>query len=259
MTDPRRVHRPAVAAGFTLLEVIVSTGIGVVVLGIVLTVLQVGGDGYGQAVRRIDANVEARAALRTLADDLAVSRYDDNFGVRTPEGQWPSNEVWFLALQPRAAQEPSKASGDLCFVYYYTEVTQPLEGDRGPFTRKLYRRLVSSAEVMERLKQDEDFDMPSPDPRAVEDEAVAFNVVQFLAEPLIRTAGGEDQAWKKGEQAPDLVRITLRVTDNETAALMKDRGDWEGGSELVDRLLGSGEGESGKRLRTFQMTVPFEH
>ena len=91
-----------------------------------------GGDGYGMANRRVNANVEARAALTTLTDDVAGVLFDDNFVMKRGDEAWPSDELSFLSLKPRGAQDSSKASGDLCFVHYYTAVTQPLEWARMP-------------------------------------------------------------------------------------------------------------------------------
>ena len=270
--------------GFTILEVLVSTGIGVLLLGIVLTIVQVGGEGYARTSRKIDTNVEARSALRTLVDDLSTTQFDEFFGTKgSALSRWPSNELWFMALKSEDAQDASKATGDLCFIYYYTAVTRPLEGESGAFSRKLYRRLISSADVMSMLKGEEGTEMerkydfklpfspPDPDPVELEDEPVAFNVVQFLAEPLTINGAGQRVPWVEGAReelaggegseepellAPDLIRMTLQVTDEETAAILTEMEDWEPGSDLATRLLSDENG--GGRLRTFQMTISFK-
>lgn len=262
--------------GFTLIEILVSTGVGVILLGVVLSVMQVGGDGYGKTSRRIDTNVEARSALRIFYDDLTAAQFDDYFGSGSVStGRWPTNEIWFTALMPRNAQEESKASGDLCFVYYYTAVTGPLdESGVGPFSRKLYRRFISSEDVMAVLKGEKTpaeaglpspLKEPSPEPEQREqDEAVAFNVLQFLVEPLEVNDVGKRVAWTRttptdgqevDDEKPDLVKITLRVADNETAGQLTKASDWEAGGTLTDELLGSA-GEPGRRLRSFEMTIP---
>ncbi len=95
--------------GFTLTELIVSMGMAVTLMLVVVSVMAVGSDGYGQANRRVNANVEARAALTTLTDDVAGILFDDNFVLKTGDGTWPSGELSFLALKPRGAQDASKA------------------------------------------------------------------------------------------------------------------------------------------------------
>lgn len=245
------------AGGFTLAELIVSMGMAVTLMLVVVAVMAAGSDGYGQAHRRVNANVEARAALTTLADDVAGMLFDENFVRKTGDGTWPSGELSFLALKPRGAQDGAKASGDLCFVHYYTAVTQRLEENRGPYSRKLYRRLVSSADVMEVLRDGGDFESPTVDPARDEDEPVAFNVVQFEVTPKLLQTGGSARAWQDGDERPDVIEVILRVTDNETARLLKDEGDWDGSGALARRLLGEGsESDAGKRLRTFSVTIP---
>jgi prepilin-type N-terminal cleavage/methylation domain-containing protein len=245
------------AGGFTLAELMVSMSIGSFLLLIVLAVVGAGGDGYDAATQRVDANVEARAGLTTLADDIASMLYDENFVVSELNGSWSGSELSFLTLKPRTAQDSSQAAGDLCFVHYYTAVTQQLEGETGPFTRKLYRRLVSSAEVISTLKGGGDYTTPVRDPKRREDEAIAFNVVQFLVKPMVEQDGGEAEEWQEGDEAPDYIEVTLRVTDSRTAALLPDEADWESGSGLAEGLLGSeADPEAGKNLRTYEVVIP---
>ena len=256
MTRPFDSDRPGHGRGFTLTEVVVASALGVLLLGVILSVMGTGSDGYARTTARVDANVEARAALRTLSDDVASFRFDDSFGTRDASTTRALNEIWFSTRMPRSAQDVNRSAGDLCFVYYYTAVTQPLEGQRGPFSRKLYRRLVSSSEVMATLKRGEDLDEPTPSPTALADEAIAFNVVQFLAEPRLRDEEGREVPWSDNDPAPTHLRITLRVTDDETAGILSERDDWLGTTALAKELLGSGEQES-DHLRTFRMTIPF--
>lgn len=256
MTEARR-HRTRVG-GFTLTELIIAMGMAVTVMLVVVSVMAAGSDGYGQANRRVIANVEARAALTAVADDVAGMLFDDNFVLKTGDGTWPSGELSFLTLKPRGAQDASKASGDLCFVHYYTAVTRQLEEERGPYSRKLYRRLVSSSEVMDALRDGKTFDTPVADPTRDEDEPVAFNVVQFSLRPKLLEAGGTAKDWRTGDRRPDFMEVLLRVTDNETAGLLRNETDWEGGSELARRLLGGGgEDDEGQRVRSFTVTIPF--
>ena len=257
----------AAPRGFTLTELIVAMGMAVVLLFVIFGMLGVGGRGYSAAMGRVDGTVEARAALTTLVDDVAGMRFDDNFGIVVGSDVWGSSELRMMVFKPRSAQESDKASGDLCFVHYYTAVTQELEGDTGPFSRKLYRRLVSSADVMKELKEGRSFESPVADPERLEDEPVAFNVVQFLVEPKVRGVDGEDTDWKKGDGRPDYLVVSLRVTDHETAGLLRAEADWEESGGLAERLLGQseeGRGEAGqvgaskegKRVRAYQVVVP---
>lgn len=245
------------SGGFTLAELMVSMTIGSVLLLVVLAVVQSGGDGYSTATQRVDANVEARAALTTLADDLSSVKFDDNFVLKEVVGSWSGSELSFLTLKPPTAQDRSLALGDLCFVHYYTAVTRQLEGTTGPYSRKLYRRLVSSRAVMDVLRNGGNFETPVVDPNRPEDEAVAFNVVQFLVTGKVEADDGTVVDWTKGNGEPDFVEVTLRVTDNKTAALFTEQGDWEATSDLARRMLGTeADPESGQRLRTYHVEVP---
>jgi prepilin-type N-terminal cleavage/methylation domain-containing protein len=257
MTDPERARQDRSARGFTLAELMVSMSIGTIILLVVLSVVASGGDGYDTATRRVDANVEARSALTALADDSASLRVDGNLVLEDLNGAWAGSEISFLTLKPRSAQDSSEASGDLCFVHYYTAVTQQLEGNTGPFSRKLYRRLVSSGPVMKTLKDGGDFTSPNKDPKRREDEAIAFNVVQFLVKAMVELEDGTLEEWNRLDNEPDFLDVTLRVTDNKTAALLSAAGDWESGSGLAEQMLGSeADPESGKRLRTYHIVIP---
>ena len=88
MTERREGHKRA--GGFTLAELMVSMGMAVTLMLVVVAVLGAGSEGYGQANRRVNANVEARAALTTMTGDLAGLLFDDNFVVKTGDGTWPS-------------------------------------------------------------------------------------------------------------------------------------------------------------------------
>lgn len=257
MTD--RVTRNAVrlGQGFTLTELLVAMSIGSVLLLTVLAVVRSGGEGYEVATRRVDANVEARAAMTTLAGDLSSLRFGENFVLRELDGAWRGSELSFLTLKPRSSQDSAEAAGDLCFVHYYAAVTRPLEGETGPFSRKLYRRLVSSRSVMDTLRGGGDFRDPVRDPARPEDEAVAFNVVQFRVEAKIEDEAGGVRDWQEGEGKPDFLEVLLRVTDNRTAGLLEEESDWEFGSGLAGRLLGREDNpDSGQRLRTYRVVVP---
>lgn len=257
MTKDGGKRRGGLGAGFTLTELIVAMGIGMVLLLIILGVLRVGGDGYDAATRRIDSNVEARAALAALTDDAGSLQFDENFQIREESGPWTSSELSFMTFKPRSAQDSKLASGDLCFAHYYTAVTRQLEGESGPYSRKLYRRLVSSGAVMDQLQEGGDFRDPVKDPERVEDEAVAFNVVQFLVKAMVRGSGGGLSEWDGEFGVPDYLEVTLRVTDNRTAALLPGVADWSEGSELAGRLLGSeSDPEAGKRLQTYYVVIP---
>ena len=258
--NPGRDSSPALRGGFTLIEVLVSSGIGVILLGVVLAVMGVGVDGYSRTMARVDANVEARTALRTIADDVAAIHLDESFGVRALPQGGGAGEIWFSTRKARAAQEPSQATGDLCFVYYYTAVTGPLETDRRPYSRKLYRRLVSSGEVMSKRKAGESLAMPQARPEAPADETIAFNVVKFLLEPMVRAEDGEEGRWIEDGPDPTHLRITLQVADNETAGLLTSVDDWDGETALSRRLLGPDPNTptSNEHLRTFNLTVPIQ-
>ena len=141
-----------------------------------------------------------------------------------------------------------------------TAVTQEIEGESGAWSRKLYRRLVSSSEVMKLLREDEDFADPEADPERAEDEAVAYNVVQFLVEPkVLDDESGVESDWDRelGE-GPDYVDVTLRVVDDRTAVLLPEEADWEGEGALARSLLGDGpDAPEGKRVRTYRTRLPF--
>lgn len=226
--------------GFSLIEVLVSMTLSLMVILTVLAATGMTTRGYQGATRRIDTMVEARGALRILADDVSTI-----LGVEANEFDWDNSdenfhEIWFKTLKPIDAQDQDEAVGDVCYVHYFTAVTpdSPVEGSA--ITRKLYRRFLDSSEVLESIRSQT---LPEPDADPEQAEVVAFNVMGFQVSPRSRNSSSGDDGTREDLQQ---LGIELFVLDNETSARFQTSADWSYETQLAQNLLQSGENSDAK-------------
>lgn len=244
--------------GFSLLEVLVSTVIGTAIILMMATAMRLGSDGFNEATRRVDSLVEARAALGVMADDVAtmVGNGREDFGWQENDERF--HEVWFLTLKPIEAQDPERAVGDVCLVHYFTAVTQDAPVEDAAFSRKLYRRFVSSGDLLQRLSTGR-LSPPEADPSRA--EAVAFNVTRFVAQPLARTTSvGPLVEWEQDNGLPISLGIDFQVVDGDTAALLRNEEDWNLTSDLARTLvLEDTDTDESNKGRDFQLNLEIGH
>ena len=253
-----RLTNQKTQSGFSLIEVIVAALVGTGILLLMAMTMQVGADGFNEATRRIDALVEARAALGILSDDVStmVGTGDEEFGWSDNDERF--HEIWFLSLKPIEAQDSEKAVGDVCFVHYFTAVTQDAPVDDAAYSRKLYRRLVSSGDIIDDIAQ-------GILPEAIADpdraEAIAFNVTRFVAQPLARPVGdGPLIEWEKGAGLPVSLGIDFQVVDGDTAAQMSSEEDWDLTTRIAQTLVvGDEENDESRKGRDFQLNLEIGH
>lgn len=244
------------AAGFSLVEVMVAAGISMVIILVMLATMVSGTQGYDEATRRIDALVEARAAMGVMSDDVStlVSITEEEFGWQASDDRF--HEVWFLTLKPEDAQDPAKAQGDVCYVHYFTAVTRDLPLPDAAFSRKLYRRFLSSADLIENLRNGT---LPEPVTNVDDAEAVAFNVTRFVAQPLVSDVfdgvGGALVPWAQGAGAPESLSIDLQVVDGDTADMLKTEADWSLQTPLAQNLVADDGARLSRRGREFQLNL----
>ena len=244
--------------GFTLIEVIVAALIGTGIILLMAMTLGVGTDGFNEATRRIDALVEARAALGIVADDVStmVGTGDEEFGWSKDDERF--QEIWFLTLKPSEAQDSEKAVGDVCFVHYFTAVTQDAPIDDAAFSRKLYRRFVSSGDILDEVAAGT---LPEADADPERAEAVAFNVTRFQAQPLAKPVEeGPLVEWVPGEGLPVSLEIDFQVVDGDTAALMRSEEDWDLTTKIAQTLVvENAETEESRNGRDFHLNLEIGH
>jgi len=240
------------SSGFTLVEMMVSMGVGTIVLLLAVTSLRSTGDGYNQSTNSMAAEREARAILTIATEDLskAVAGSEMVFG----EGGtgWRQDRLGFLCLQPADAQSPDDRVGDLCGVVYYLS---DLEIGRDT-VRCLMRGFRDSEETFDALRAGT-VDSLYADQGV--DEPVAFGVLAFEVDPLLRESGGGWAPWSRASDAewdgPDAVKMRLVVARRELMGKLKDSGDWESSP-----LLGNPEdAEDSSDLEVYEIVSAFSH
>ncbi|MGE9271111.1 MAG: prepilin-type N-terminal cleavage/methylation domain-containing protein, partial [Verrucomicrobiales bacterium] len=186
--------RGAANRGFTLVEMMVSMAMGSVVLVLAVVSLRSTGDGYSRSTNGVSAEREARAGLTIATEDLAkaVSGQEMVFG--GDEDGWPQDKLGFPCLQPEDAQTPDDLEGDLCAVVYYLK---DLQVGRD-WVRCLMRGFRDSRETYEAIRG---LKVTSLYEAQEVDEPVAFGVLSFAVEPLLRGVGG---AWEDWSEEGDL-------------------------------------------------------
>lgn len=239
--------------GYSLVEIMAAAGVGLVVILTMLSTLLSGTDGFDSATRRIDALVEARAAMRVMADDVStvISIGNEEFGWKAEDENF--HEVWFLTLKPEGAQDVEKTQGDVCFVHYFTAVTQEVPIEGAAFSRKLYRRFLSSEDVLGSLRQES---LPAADANPEEAEAIAFNVTRFIARPLVVAEGGGALVeWMRGAGSPESLAIEFQVVDGDTAEMLQTVEDWNLSSALSRNVIAADNEGASRRGRDFEMNL----
>lgn len=245
------------ARAFTLVEVMVSAGLGTGIILVMLTAMVTGTRGFDESTRRIDALVEARAALGVLSDDVATiySFPGDEFGWSNSDERF--HEVWFMTLKPEDAQAAGQALGDICFVHYFTAVTPDAPIAGAAVSRKLYRRFVNSADLVSSL---ETRTLPESDADPAEAEIIAFNVTRFAAQPLQLSVSGEGPIdWVAGSGSPESLRVDFQVVDGDTAELFSGEDDWNLISARSRNLVAENENGASPRGRDFRMNLKIGH
>lgn len=247
------VHKCA----FTLVEVMVSASLGTAIILVMMIAMVAGTRGFDESTRRIDALVEARAAMGVLSDDVAtmISLPGDEFGWSSADDRFQS--VWFMTLKPTDAQEADKATGDICFVHYFTAVTPDAPFEGAAFSRKLYRQFISSSDLVPNLVSRT---LPEANTDPEEAEVIAFNVTRFVAQPLQGgLEGGPLAEWVPGSGAPQSLRIDFQVVDSDTADLFTSDDDWNLLSKLSRDLVAENESGGSARGRDFHMNLKIGH
>lgn len=216
--------------GMTLLEVLVGVSIGSILILALSNILGRTSEIFADTERTVETLRDGRAALGILRDDMA--------GYIGPERGLPivyqrdesnlSTRWGFFTSRSARAQEPGRNPGDLCFVWYYTMVTAETNGRT---SRKLYRQFISSADAMQMLGRPNPPQL-TPDPD--NDDAIAFNVLDFRCEFRGRGDNGEWVEAKTTEQIQQAgeVAVVLRVLTNAAAGALETEADWSPGGQV---------------------------
>jgi hypothetical protein len=210
-------------AGFSLIELLVSIGIGMVVLLVATVALDQTATGYERVEGSTGAEREARAAFSRLAADLMNARADGEWqtSARQSEG-WESSQLGFLSLQPGDAQAREDQIGDLCALRYYLKDMKI----GGRTVRCLMRGMSASGPTFRNLRDGATEKLFVPEER---DEPLAFNVVSFRARPVVRTNEGRWREWDDTFTiAPMAWEIHLVIAHRKLAAKRqaKDSEQW---------------------------------
>lgn len=238
--------------GFTLVEILASTLIGSIVLLLAVASLRTTGNEYGRNTDGVAAEREARAILTLVAEDMSKASAG-NLEIEESSGEWRKDKLGFTCLQPADAQAKDEAIGDLCLVYYYVK---DIEIGRET-VRCLMRGFRSSDVVFEALRNDTVDKLYEE--RTV-DEPVAFGVISFEAEGLIRQTGGSWKVWEQKSsdplaEMPDVVKLKLVVARRELIGKLRTTADWDSSPLIGD----PSDADKSKLLEVYEITHPFGH
>jgi prepilin-type N-terminal cleavage/methylation domain-containing protein len=240
--------------GFSLVELMVSMGIGSVILLVAVSLLGATGDGYERVGGGVGAEREARALLNQLAADLSTAVHHEDTLFESGGGAWAVDRLGFLALQPEDAQSPAGRVGDLCAVTYYV---RDLEMG-GKTVRCLMRGFRESAETLAAVRDGTLADLLAREDPA--DDAIAFGVVGFEARPVVRGTDGVTRRWSSTDGGgPGWVEVRLVVARRELAAKLATASDWDRGGS-AGRLAGDpAQADRNSGLEVYSTFIRFGH
>jgi prepilin-type N-terminal cleavage/methylation domain-containing protein len=243
-------------AGMTLLEVLVAVSISSLLILALANILGKTSGIYADTEKTVETLRDGRAALGILRDDMA--------GLMGPETGLPvvyeRNEAgfatrWgFFTSRSARAQEVGRNPGDLCFVWYYTAITTETNGRT---SRKLFRKFISSADAIAILGAP---NPPTLTPDPLNDDAIAFNVLDFRCEFRRRDETGTWVEVKSSEEIPlaGEVTVVLRVITNEAAASLESEADWSPGGTGGEGFDFDAEEDDDASARSFRARYQLE-
>lgn len=207
--------------GFTLIELMVSTVIGSILLLAAASLLGSSGDNYERISGGVATEREARALITQLTSDLSTATFHLDGVFETSTTSWPSDRIGFLSLQPEEAQSDNGRIGDLCAVNYYLKDLSI----NGKTVRCLMRGFRESKDTFGALGNDSVSTLFAPQDTI--DEPVAFGVVSFKVRPKSRDTSGKWIDWIPNDiTAPEALDARLVVARRGLAARLKTTADW---------------------------------
>jgi prepilin-type N-terminal cleavage/methylation domain-containing protein len=257
MTGKMTPRLPFATRAFSLLEVLVAMAVLSLVLVLLLSVTNNASKLWRANENRVDSYREARAAINTIADDLAslcVSTNTTFFAV-TPESgsdadlpavatgataSGMNDKLFFLAALPADAQEAGKNKSDLCTIGYFLAYDKTSLTGKGVASYNLYRDFRSSDDTFTALETGKPFSGVNTDtaPTASEAEVLAKNITGFAVQPYTIDATNPEklQPFQKSADTPvpDVVEITIKAINNEVAKRFGDKKSaWEDTSSVT--------------------------
>jgi len=211
-------------AGFTLLEVLIST----VILSILMVLLLGMTDGvtrvWSESERKREASREARAGLRMITEDLhnaVITTNPETFCITTAQDD-PSagKRIFFLVSHPRETVH-GKPDGDLCAVGYF------IAPDPGSGAVNLYRFHADPTVVRDAVE--------NGTIKALYSKASPTNATttELLARAVLRL-GINELPTHELHSMPEALLLTLDAVNGDTARLIAtDPGALERNARLV--------------------------
>lgn len=184
-----RIARGRFIAGFSLVELLISTSVALLMLGMLLSIFTGALESFSATTSRTETFADARASLHLLGRELegAISSSKDATsqpsaeipsivtGIKSPSGQ-TDEALGFLLKLTTAAQPSSSAQSDICSVTYFLA---PVSSSVGA-SQALFRRLLPSDETFVGLTDlSQNLFVNSCDADSPFAEVVAPNVISF--------------------------------------------------------------------------------
>jgi type II secretory pathway pseudopilin PulG len=204
---------------FTLLEVLVATGVLATMMVILLGSLSSSMSLWRTTESKISADREGRSAHFLLYQDLA-SAYAPTNSSGPLTNLWPQIKsngtfIGFLTLKPGDYQAANN-SGDICYVEYFVDTN----------ARAIYRNFVSSSDTFASIKGNA---MPKPanPPQLLADYVIpntnaakpvagdtSFIIPNFVGVRAV-LSGSSVSYQAAGSQRPDAIEVNISTADME--------------------------------------------
>jgi prepilin-type N-terminal cleavage/methylation domain-containing protein len=254
--------------GFTLIELMVSTAIGSIILLVLMQSFDQASNSWIGQSRKFSSLREGRSGMRMLSDDFAsltalqrnsqVTTGDDareRFILRAAADDYASASAAFLRAGKPArklgnVQPPD--GGDLRLIMYLVALTSDAGANTAlsSVSQKLWRKEFSTADTYSRIQnhllnatplvKTEDWTAFAADPAAFGADAVAYDVIRFdvVAYQDLKAGSKSVTPWSS-YLVPNDVELTLRTTSRSIASRLFTLQDWQGQGALATKLMGN--------------------
>lgn len=205
------------ATGFSLVELLCAMAITTLLMLSLIAMIGQAGTNYRLSTQKISNLADARSFFQFLHSDLSSRVAETKFFWQEHSAHDQS-----FAFIHTVDGSTNHDKGDLSCSIYYRAFTPDSPSHSSP---KIFRKSLNAAQTQQLLDMGPSAVFPAYDPAA--DEVIVYHAAEFHITPQQRNAEGGRELWTAASKgAPEMLEITLALTDDLTAQRLATADDW---------------------------------